>query len=1148
MNRPVAGFKVFALTVALLSLLALMTSVAFGQAISGDLVGNVLDPSGAAVANAEVQITNVGTGTTANSKTNGTGEYHFGNLEAGNYKLSVKASGFRTVTEQVQVELNKTGTVNFNLVTGSASETVEVSGAPPIIDTTTAQIETNYTEQQLQDLPSASIGLGVLNLSLLQAGVGSTGGLGAGTGPSVGGQRPRDNNFTIDGVDNNDKTVTGPLVYVPNDDVANFSILQNQFSPEFGHSNGGQFNTIVNSGTNQFHGRAYEYFENRNLNAVDYALANEGIFSNPRYDNNRFGGELGGPIFKNKLFFFAAYEYNPIGQAAVPSSALYAPTAAGYTTLLGIPGVSTANINALQAYAVAPSSCLLPTPQTGCPASVVNGTPVDIGILPVVSPNYSNTQALVTSMDYNLSDRDQIRGRYIYNKLSTIDTAAALPTFFTPLVIPYHLVDLAEYHTFTPAISNEFRIGFHRTTQDYTVGSQSFLSTLDAFPNIQIDELGGINIGPDPNAPQYAVQNLYQAVDNVTWIKGKHTLKFGFEARKYIAPQLFIQRSRGDYEYADLQTFADDQTPTNIAERSFGSAGYSGNQYALYSYVNDIWKIKPNFSINIGLRHEYTQVPYGWTQQSLNSVADDPALGLNFAAPQASKKDFMPRVGFAYSPGTSGNTSIRGGFGIGYDVLYDNIGTLARPPQIGSTADCPGNPSCPTGGFLAGGGIPLQPSSGITVLDQADARANTSSYLPPNVQYPYAESWELGVQHTFASNYTAEVRYVGSRGVHLDVQTRLGIQNGITPANSLPTYTTAPSQTTLNGLGVAWAQCDPASIGTSGTGLATCPGYASSTGPAGAGDIPGTLAYNYYDVGTWLNSAYLNDGFLQNALITSYQPWGQSSYHGLQTQLNRRFSNGLQLQAAWTWSHTIDDATADFFSTVIAPRRAQTFGDQAAEMGNSPLDHSHRITIEAVYEVPWYKHSSSWFARNLLGNYEFAPVYTYETGQWGTVQSGIDSNLNGDAAGDRAILNPSGIHNTASDVTPLVATAGPNAGNIVAYLANNPTAQYVSAGYGASATSSRDTLQTPAINDLDITMAKHFAIGERFRVDLQAQFFNSLNHPQFTTGLINQVNEVGDTSGGVRNYFIPGSGTFDNASKTFSSNPRVSQLVLKFIF
>ncbi len=211
----------------------------------------------------------------------------------------------------------------MKLEPGASTETVEVSGEAPIIDTTTTQLQTTYEGKTLQDLPIANLGvstngqnLGVLNLSLLDAGVGSTGGLGAGTGPSIGGQRPRNNNFTVEGVDNNDKGVTGPLIYVPPDAVSNFSVLQNQFSPEFGHSTGGQFNITVESGTNSFHGRVYEYFQNRNLNAVDTILANQGIFSNPRYDNNRFGGQLGGPIFKNKLFFFANFEYNPVGLAA----------------------------------------------------------------------------------------------------------------------------------------------------------------------------------------------------------------------------------------------------------------------------------------------------------------------------------------------------------------------------------------------------------------------------------------------------------------------------------------------------------------------------------------------------------------------------------------------------------------------------------------------------------------------------------------------------------------------------------------------------------------------------------------------------------------------------------------------------------------
>ncbi len=1147
MKQLASSFKLAGFAFALFGLLAISAGLAYGQALDGNIVGTVLDSQGAAVAGADITATNVATSVVAVAKTNHAGEYRFDNLLAGTYKISAKMSGFKTINEQVDVEVNKTSTRNLTLTPGAATETIEVSGTPPTLDTTTAQIQSIYETKETQDLPTASVGLGVLNLSLLQAGVGTSGGLGAGTGPSIGGQRPRDNNFEIEGTDNNDKTVTGPLIYVPNDAVQNFSILQNQFSPEFGHSNGGQFNTIVISGTNTFHGRVYEYFQNRNLNALDTSLANEGITSLPRYDNNRFGGEVGGPIFKNKLFFFAAFEYNPIGQAASSGSVVCAPTAAGYATLLGVPGVSASNVNGMMGFAEAPS-----VNTSSCTQSVVSGTTIQTGILPLLAPNFSNTRALVTSMDYNLSDKDQIRGRYIYNKLVTIDTGAQLGAFYTPFLQPYHLVSLAEYHTFTPAIGNEFRLGFTRTAQNFTApgGALGKFQNLDEFPNLVIDELGELDIGPDPNAPQYAVQNNYQLIDNLSWVKGNHTLKFGIEGRHNISPQLFIQRSRGDYEYSTLQGFALDQTPDVLAERSFGSAGYSGNQAGIFWYVNDIWKMRRNLSINVGLRYEYSTTPYGWTQQSLNSVSNVPGL-ITFGSPQAPRHDFMPRIGFAYSPGTSGNTSIRGGFGMGYDVLYDNIGVLERPPQIGSTVDCPNNAVCPTGGFLAGGGIPPEHLSGISVLDPGTARGDTSAFLPNQVKYPYAESWNFGVQHVFHSNYTLDVRYVGSRGVDLDVQSRLNFVNGVSPATALPTYIQAPTQAALNGLGNAWATCDPTQV-TTQNGLAVCNGLQLAdvgTGCGPCGDGPGTLAFGYNDTGVPPGGGYdpnwLNAGF-SNA-VTAYEPWGASTYHGLQTQLNRRFSNGLQFQAAYTWSHTIDNSTADFHSTDIAPRRPQDFRDLAAERGNSIIDHANRLTIATIYDVPWFKGDSSWVKRNVLGNYEFAPVYTFESGQWGTVQSGVDSNLNYDAAGDRGILNPSGAPGVGSDVVGLVATAGPQAGNIVAYQAVNPNARYVIAQMGTLPTSSRNTLQTPPIDNIDITAAKHFKFGERYQVDFMAQAFNLFNHPQWVTGSINNVNSI-STVNGQRNFFIPNAPNFNNAEQTFPSNARTMQLALKLIF
>jgi len=1161
MKHGARNSRFVAFVLAVLSVLALSSLNMLGQDISGNLVGTVIDATGAAVVGADVEATNVATNVVTRTKTNGTGEYRIDNLLPGTYRVAVRAQGFKGFAQTADVQLNKTGTINVTLTPGAATETVEVSGAPPLIDTTTAQLQSTYEPLQVADVPTASVGLGVINLSLLQAGVGSSGGLGAGTGPAVGGQRPRDNNFTIEGVDNNDKGVTGPIVYVPNDAVENFTVIQNQFSPEFGHSAGGQFNTSIKSGTNGFHGVAYEYFQNKNLNAIDNLVVlntEQGDTpKNPRYDNNRFGGAIGGPIIKNKLFFFVNYEYNPIGQTALPAS-IEAPTAAGYATLLGIPGISTANVSALQQWAVAPSGggsvdvCNpQPSVNAACQLDANNNpetTAVETGTIPIQAPNYNNTTALAWSVDWNISDRDQLRVRDIYNKNSLIDTAPSLPAFFTPWSFPYHLANIAEFHTFSANLSNEVRVGFHRSAQNFSIGNQTFLPTLDAFPNITIDDLGGINVGPDPNGPQYANQNFYQAIDNVSWIKGNHTLKFGLEGRKHISPQKFIQRSRGDYEFT-LSDFAWDLAPSQdglFAERAFGSVGYSGDQYGLYWYVNDIWKLRPNFSLNLGLRYEYTSTPYGWTQQTLNNVSDVPGL-ISFGSPQAPKNDFMPRIGFAYSPGSSGKMSIRGGFGMAYDVLYDNIGVLSRPPQIGSTVDCP--TSCATGGvgggtgFLANGGIPPLPLSGITTLDPATARLSTSSWLPNKVQYPYAESWNLGISRTFGSNYTAEARYVGSRGVHLNVQNRINIVDTVNSSNALPTFIT----------------CD-----------ATCQGLQNSTG------APNLTALNTaFGNGAYDDPAYFNAGFGSTdpnspigdcsppfpciPFIVAFVPWGASTYHGLQTQLDRRFAHGLYLQGAYTYSHTIDNSTADFFSTVIAPRRPQDFRNLQAERANSVLDHRQRFTLSMVYEPQFFAHSSSWFLKNLVGGYTIAPTYIYESGQWGTLQSARDVNLNGDNAGDRVIVNPAGVAGRGSDVTAVHDLDGETVG----WVANDSTARYIRGGTGTIVNAGRSLVASPAINNVDLTIAKSLKFKERYEIKFQLGALNLFNHPQYTTGLVNQANSISAASTPQKNILTPSAanlapktlglvdfpnGVFGQWRSAFSSNPRSVQLGAKFIF
>jgi hypothetical protein len=278
--------------------------MARAQTISGDLVGRVLDQTGAAVPGAMVAATNNATNVKTSKQTNASGEYRIGNLPPGQYDVSASSAGFTPATlKNVSVVLNQVATANLTLEVGSTTTTVNVSEATVVIDTTTAQVQNTYTAKSSEDLPTTSTGFGVLNLSMLTAGVASAGGVGVGigTGPSVGGQRPRSNNFTVEGVDNNEKSTTGPETSIPNDAVAEFTLLQNQFTPEYGHSMGGQFNTIVKSGTNQLHGMVYEYLQNRNLNAVDQHLVQQGILTNPRYDQNRLGANVGGPIKKRQM-------------------------------------------------------------------------------------------------------------------------------------------------------------------------------------------------------------------------------------------------------------------------------------------------------------------------------------------------------------------------------------------------------------------------------------------------------------------------------------------------------------------------------------------------------------------------------------------------------------------------------------------------------------------------------------------------------------------------------------------------------------------------------------------------------------------------------------------------------------------------------
>jgi outer membrane receptor protein involved in Fe transport len=422
---------------------------------------------------------------------------------------------------------------------------------------------------------------------------------------------------------------------------------------------------VVKSGGNQFHGSAYDYLLNRDLNAADNLNYVEGIPLHPRFDDNRFGGTFGGPIKKNKLFFFVNYEYNPIGTIGA-SGTVCAPTAAGYNTINSIPGISQTNLGVLKQYlgtapaASTPAACFdsaypMVGPGNESLGTQTNAVPVQIGLVPVTSPAYTNNEFAVASVDYNISDADSLRGRFVLNRTGTIDSTASLRFSTRPYPpTPILLTSLGVSHLH-PTLVNEFRLGYNRFSTQHSGPATSKFPGLDQFPNIDIFELGGVNntFGPDPNAPQSGIQNQYQLTDNISWTKGAHTSKFGFDGWKQISPQTFTQRSRGDYEWSYLSDYLFDNYPDYLAERTVGGSKYYGDRVLTGFFANDSWKLRPNFTLNLGLRYEYQTVPYSERLQTENAIADVPGL-ITFGEPQPQKNAIMPRIGIAYSPGTSG--------------------------------------------------------------------------------------------------------------------------------------------------------------------------------------------------------------------------------------------------------------------------------------------------------------------------------------------------------------------------------------------------------------------------------------------------------------------------------------------------------------
>ncbi|HEY6122013.1 MAG TPA: TonB-dependent receptor, partial [Pyrinomonadaceae bacterium] len=759
----------------------------------GSVTGVALDSNGAAIPNATITLKNEANGQSLTSQTSSTGAFGFPNVLGGEYTVTGEAQGFQPANQKVKVLLNQESTINLVLSAAGVTGVVEItSSGEALVQTDTSQLGRNFESRQVEDLPIFNDvrALALLSPNVVAQGVGVSG-----DGGSVGGTRPHANAFNVDGVDNNSPDLTGKQVNIIQDSISEVSILTNNYNAEFGTGGAGQFNTVTKTGTNQFHGSAFGYLQNRHLNAAttseEFNLQTGVITQKPPFTDPRYGGTIGGPILKNKLFFFGAYQREPINQQA-SGVAYTAPTAAGLSQIATLPGASPFVVNLLR------DNLVLPT--TATTTQTVLGTAgIPFGVVSLVTPGGSLETQYQINIDHVMGSKDQFRYRFSSDKTGSTQPGNGNPKFNNQQNVIARLFSAGWIHTLNSQLVNEARVSYKRFITDFPLSDPTF----NTFPNITVAPLN-LGLGPNGNLPQGGLDNSYQLYDSMSYTRGNHSFKFGAEVRWLIFTSFFLPRGRGDYNYTTFDELITDSLPTNVDLRGVGSAAFTGNQKKYYAFAQDDWKVTPNLTLNLGLRYEYLTLPRDAALQRLNSIASVPGV-IEFNVPKTDKNNFSPRLGFAYSPeftskwgrlisGNRGQSSIRAAFGINYYETFQNLYLLNLPPQfqqeISASAQGYGPP------FLQNGGISPTPIPPVTT---AAARNATSSFIVNAVE-PYIMSGTLSYQREISRGTVLELRYLHTAGRHLPVQIRL---NGGVVDNSkliIPTFLNNPSSAQLAGL------------------------------------------------------------------------------------------------------------------------------------------------------------------------------------------------------------------------------------------------------------------------------------------------------------------------------------------------------------
>jgi hypothetical protein len=1085
---------------------------AAAQVTAGSIVGTVRDATGALVPGVRVGLRHKATGTTYETHTNAQGLLTFPVVAVGDYSFEAELPGFKIASGDVTVQLNTRSNLSIVLELGAAAETVQVVGAQTTIETSSSQIAETFGSREVVDLPIPSGNVNSLALLAPNTVDINTTGLTqgqllnrvsspvGGSVASIGGSRARNNSFTVDGVDNNDPIGTGPQSAVIQDAVQEFSVLKNAFNAEYGQSTGGQFNIVTKTGTNEVHGSVFWYNQNRALNATDNltqaAIAAGQLSDKPRYDFNRAGATAGGPLVRDSLFFFGAYEYERVSGAST-STAFVFPTQEGYdvlaalppgTTRSGVPGqISPYVLSLIRQWG-------LTAPVADVPAAsfpTVLGARIPVGRVSQNIPSFTKNHRYLANVDWNVGVNDHVQVRLNVNQgPDGVRPGVPRAELNANREVRNQMASLTYVRNLGTRALNELRASYHHQVTENRLLDEGAAGV----PTIALSEIA---LSVSPVAPAGSETYIYQVADNLTWQTGRHVFKFGGDLRNSLVDDVGLVAPWGNYRWVNLEELLIDLPPTQQGQRGLGSAVRVLDSYSLNGFVQDEWRWTDRVTFNVGLRYEFNSLPRDLATQEEQAIGTVPGV-IELRAPRVEKDNWAPRVGFAWDVVGNGRTAVRGGYGLAYNTIFGAFvggGQLpAALQQVFFTTCLPNCPiPVPLTSFLQRGGIPNQL---LPFTTPEQTRAATTSYAPDQVR-PRIHTFSLGVEHEVFDGWRGSVRYLHTEGRKLSVQAQLNA--GIVPPASafLPTWF-SPSQVP------------------SATVLDTLPTQAQF------------LARVVRPLDQY--------GFASP--VTTHLPIGESRYEGVSFEIDRRFRNGYQLNANYTWSRFFDHSTNEFFNSFMNPRRPQDWRNLDSEWARSVLDVPHRFVVSGVWDLPWGNAGSDLNA--IVGGWTVSGSVTLQSGQPWTPLSQANSVGNGDVQVQRAIFNPDGTEDTGTLSTPVRNSAG----GIVGYLASNPNARYVQAGVGSFPTAERNSLRAPGVRNVDLLVTKNVSLGAARRLQLQAHVFNLFNRPQFTAANLLAV----DPGLGLNYSFVGSAGFNDIERAGGSGGARVVQLVLKLMF